>query len=51
MSKGNVNVYICKDGVLVHEKATNSFSVWYESLDLIKIIKSERTVEDVLHSI
>lgn len=50
MSKGNVNVYICEDGILIHEKKDNSFYVWYESLDFIRIIKSKRTVQEIMHS-
>jgi len=51
MPKGTINFFICSDGILVHDKDENQIYTWYESLDFIKIIKSKRTVEEVLDSL
>ena len=51
MPKGKIDVFLCEDGVLIHEKDENTIYTWYESLDFIKIIKSKRKVEEVLSSL
>lgn len=51
MPKGKVNFFICSDGILVHDKDENQIHTWYESLDSIKIMKSKRTVVEVLNSL
>lgn len=51
MPKGNVNIYLCEDGVLIHDKNSGRIYTWHNSLDFIKIIKSKRKVEDVMNSL
>ncbi len=48
MAKEKVDAYICKDGILIHERNTNQMSIWYESLDDIKIIKTKRKIEEII---
>ncbi len=51
MSKGNINLWLCIDGFIIHEKDTNAVTIHYDALDFIKIIKSKRKVEEVLNTI
>ena len=51
MSKGYIDIYICIDGVLVHDKKDNSIEIWYENQHFIKILKSKRKIEEVLKSL
>lgn len=51
VSKGEVDVYLCEDGVLIYERNENMIHTWFASLDLIKIIKSKRTIQQIIDSL
>lgn len=51
MSKEKVDVYICPDGVLIHEKNKNMIHQWFKSLESIKIIQSKRTIQQIIEAI